>query len=99
MPLTQDSSALRALTKAVELYDDYQISIALQSVAEATGSLALALAFMEGVKTPEEIFTASEVEGDFQATKWGDDPVTVALRRAAIKADLEAAATCVPAKS
>jgi chaperone required for assembly of F1-ATPase len=87
MPVAQKPDAILSMHKAVEAYDDFMLS-GLSNAVDTSGSLVLGLALAERVRSAEEIFKAAELDADFQANKWGMDPVTEA-RFDAIRKDLE----------
>jgi chaperone required for assembly of F1-ATPase len=63
----------------------------LYVVCVAASSLAIGLALAEGRLGAAEAFAAAELDSTFQLEHWGEDPEET-RRRAAIRADLEAAA-------
>lgn len=74
-------------------YDDYQLAALAVAVA-ASSSLVIALALIERRLDAPAALAAAEVEVDWQASQWGEDPAAAA-RRAAVAADLHAASTFV----
>lgn len=88
--LAQPSASLAALRRHVEAYDDWRLT-ALQSATAAMGSLILGLALTEGRLDAEAAFQASQLDETYQIEQWGED-WEAADRRAALKADIEAAA-------
>ena len=89
VPAAQTPEALAALARAVENYDDFALT-ALHAATAAAGSLLIGLALAEGRIDSEAAFAAACLEERFQAERWGVDPEAEA-RRAALKADIEAA--------
>jgi len=86
--IEQPPAALAALTRAVAARDDFVLA-ALSSATTATGSLAIALALVEGRVDAEAAFAAAQLDESYQMERWGEDPE--ALRRhAAIRAELAA---------
>lgn len=88
MPIEQSPDALRALHRAVEAFDGFRLT-GLKQATEVSGSLVLGLGLAEKHLTAEQVFQAAELDTDFQAEKWGDDPVSTG-RREGIRADLVA---------
>lgn len=72
MPVAQSEPALKALRLAVEPLDDWRLT-ALQAAAAALGSLALALALLEGRLDAEAAFAAAYLDEAFQVEQWGED--------------------------
>lgn len=89
MPVTQSPEALQAIKNLLSKADAFRL-IGLSSVAETTGSIVLALALAEGARTSEDVMEAAELDGAFQSTAWGDDPV-LGARRASVRKDIEEA--------
>ncbi len=89
MAIPQSDQALAALTRVVAAQDDLRLT-ALAVMTGASGSLAVALAVLEGRIGPEEAAAAAQLDELFQAERWGIDP-EAEKRRAAQKADLAAA--------
>jgi chaperone required for assembly of F1-ATPase len=89
-PVAQPPAALAALRQAVAAKDDLALS-ALSAAVSAAGSLVIGLALCEGRIDAEAAFAAAQLDETYQIERWGEDP-ELARRRAAIKADLEAAA-------
>ncbi len=94
--LAQPESAHKAVQETVESYDEARFT-ALQLVVPLAGSLVLALAFIEGEITPQELYIATRVEEHFKdeiynAEKYGRDPL-IEKKDAAMMRDLEATAT------
>lgn len=86
----QPKPALRSLRAAVEALDDFELA-ALSSATAACGSLVVGLALTAGRIDAEAAFEAAQLDESYQIERWGEDPEAV-RRRAAIKADLDAAA-------
>jgi chaperone required for assembly of F1-ATPase len=87
--IPQPDQALAALTRAVAALDDLRLT-AVAVMTGASGSLAIALAVLEGRISPEEGTLAAQLDELFQAERWGIDP-EAEKRRAVQKADLVAA--------
>src|SRR5438132_818207 len=67
---------------------------ALRPLTTTSGSLVIALAVLEGELDAEGAFGASQLDESFQIEQWGED-YEAAERRAALKADIGAAARFV----
>jgi chaperone required for assembly of F1-ATPase len=89
MAIPQSDQALSALTRAVAAQDDLRLT-ALAVMTGASGSLAIALAVLEGRISPEAGADAAQLDELFQAERWGIDP-EAEKRRALQKLDLVAA--------
>jgi chaperone required for assembly of F1-ATPase len=87
---SQPEHSLAALNRRLDSYDDWRLT-ALQSATAAMGSLILGLALAEGRLDAEAAFQASQLDETYQIELWGED-WEAADRRAALKADIEAAA-------
>jgi chaperone required for assembly of F1-ATPase len=90
IPARQPAASLTAFAAAVAAYDDYVLT-ALHAATAACGSLVIALALVEGRLDAAEAFAASQLDESFQIETWGED-AEQAERRAALAADIEAAA-------
>jgi len=84
----QPPAALAALRAAVATHDDFALA-ALSAATAATGSLAIALALVEGRIDAEAAFAAAQLEESYQMERWGEDP-EVRRRHAAIRVELAA---------
>jgi chaperone required for assembly of F1-ATPase len=89
MAIPQSDQALAALTRAVAAQDDLRLT-ALGVMTGAAGSLAIALAVLEGRIGSEAAADAAQLDELFQAERWGIDP-EAEKRRALQRADLAAA--------
>lgn len=89
MPVRQPIEALAAFRDAVEATDDWRLA-PLHTVTSITGSLILALAFIEDALAAEAAFELSQIDEAFQAEKWGLDR-EAELRRRNLLADMLAA--------
>lgn len=92
--LSQAPAAHKKVKAHVEALDDARFTI-LQMVVPASGSLVLALAFIEGAITPIEILEAARVEEHikdeiYDAERYGRDPMQEKKDQALIT-DLQAA--------
>ena len=89
VPVRQPGTTLAALRHAVEPSSDLHMA-ALASATGAAGSLVIGLALAHGRLSAAEAFEAAELDATFQIEQWGEDPEAT-RRRAAVRADLEAA--------
>jgi chaperone required for assembly of F1-ATPase len=89
-PVAQPTDALARLRRAVEALDDARLT-ALTAVAEASGSLVIALALVMGRIDANEATTAAQIDETWQSEKWGKDP-DAAARRQALAQEIAAAA-------
>ncbi|WP_225767430.1 ATP12 family chaperone protein [Inquilinus sp. Marseille-Q2685] len=89
----QPESSLAALRAAVAAQDDWRLT-ALHQATALTGSLVLGLALLAGRIDADEAFELAELDASFQIERWGED-AEAAARRAALRAELQAAARLV----
>ncbi|TVR99259.1 MAG: ATPase [Rhodospirillales bacterium] len=71
MPVAQPAEAIAALACAVDELDDLELT-AVATVAQATGSLIIALALVTGRIDDGMALTAAEQDADYQAERWGE---------------------------
>ncbi|MCH9051997.1 MAG: ATPase [Proteobacteria bacterium] len=90
VPIAQSPEALAALRQAVAAKSDLELT-ALGAAVTAAGSLVIGLALGAGRIDAAAAFEAAQLDESYQIERWGEDP-EAARRRAAIHADLEAAA-------
>ncbi len=90
VPIAQPPEALAALRAVVAAKDDLELT-ALSAAVAAAGSLVIGLALGVGRIDAAAAFEAAQLDESYQIERWGEDP-EAACRRAAIRADLEAAA-------
>ncbi len=88
--IEQPPAALAALRRAVAAKADFELTV-LSAAAGAAGSLVIGLALVAGRIDAAAAFEAAQLDESYQIERWGEDPEAT-RRRAAIKADLEAAA-------
>ncbi len=88
--IEQPPQALAALRRAVAAQNDFELTV-LSAAATAAGSLVIGLALVAGRIDAAAAFDAAQLDESYQIDRWGEDP-EAARRRAAIKADLAAAA-------
>ncbi len=89
-PVNCDTAWARA---ALQAMDDWRLT-ATQQAAALLGSLAIALALQAGALTADEAADAAEVEGDFQAQRWGVEE-EAETRRASLLQDVRGLATFI----
>lgn len=90
--LTQSAKTHKQIWNYIEALDEYYFSV-LQVVTSISGSIVLALAFLEHEANEEDVFAASELEEIYHAELAGEavhgaDPVQE-KRQNAMKRDLE----------
>ena len=90
LPMAQSLTSLRAYAGAIAALDDFRLT-ALHAATGACGSLVIALALYEGRLDAAAAFDASQLDETFQIEAWGED-AEATKRRAALAADIEAAA-------
>jgi len=86
----QPPHALATFRRVLEACDLFALT-ALAVKTSTSGSLVIALALAERRLSPDQAADAALLDELFQAEKWGSDP-EAEKRRAAIRADLKAAA-------
>ena len=90
IPVAQPGASTRRLFALTQALSPFQIA-AFHDLVALTGSLVLALAVTRGRLTPDQAWTLSRIDEDYQAELWGSDDEAMAL--AATKArDLRQAA-------
>lgn len=80
MPVRQPPEALAAFHAAVDAVDDWRLA-PLHTATSITGSLILALAFLDGALAAQEAFELSQIDEAFQVEKWGQDREAEQRRR------------------
>ena len=93
IPVTQPSAALEAVRNAIAQHDDMSLS-ALHAATLAAGSMALALALIEGQLDAEALIAASQLDEQYQSEQWGED-AEAAERRTALAEEINACARFV----
>ncbi len=91
LPVAQPEAAVQRLQAAVEALDDWAL-VGLHAATTALGSLVLGLALADGRIDADQAFAASLLDELFEIERWGRDAETE-RRHAALRRDLEAAAT------
>ncbi len=82
MPVEQSNAAVRALTAPLQAATPFEMA-ALHDLISLSGSLVLAHAVTRGRLSPEEAWTLSRLDEDWQSTQWGED--AEAAQAAAVK--------------
>jgi chaperone required for assembly of F1-ATPase len=85
MPVAQAEGDLRRLREPLEAMDAFELA-AFHDLVSLSGSLVLALAVAMGRLSPEEAWTLSRIDEEFQIEEWGADEEAAeaaARRRAA----------------
>ncbi len=72
VPVMQDPAALDALAAEVARQDDFQLA-AFHDLVVLSGSLVIALAVIEGVRSPEQAWEMSRIDETWQIEQWGED--------------------------
>jgi chaperone required for assembly of F1-ATPase len=86
VPVAQPKAAIEALRAPVHALDDWQLT-ALAVIAQACGSLVLALALVEGRIDPAETFALSQLDETYQSERWGVD-LEAAGRRQSLQQEI-----------
>ncbi|MGJ3629126.1 ATP12 family chaperone protein [Sphingomonas sp. MMS24-JH45] len=86
--LRQPPATLARLSEAVAARDAFALA-ALSPIVTTTGTLVGALALAEGAVDADTLWTAAHVDEDWQAERWGHDPLA-AQARAAKRTDYDA---------
>ena len=79
--IDQDSTALDAIAKSAEGYDDVALTLLVHLTA-VYGSVILALAVMEGALDAGEGFDISRLDQDYQIEHWGEDEEAAEIKAA-----------------
>lgn len=85
MYVAQDRAALDRLGAQVRAFDIYRLT-AFHDLVQLSGSLLLGFAVTEGFRSPEDAWTLSRIDEDWQIAEWGEDEEAAeaaAARRAA----------------
>jgi chaperone required for assembly of F1-ATPase len=86
----QPDATIERLAVAVAVRNPFELA-GLAPVVTISGSLVLALALLEGEMTRDTVWTASNLDEDWQAEQWGEDDLAVRARETR-RADFDAAA-------
>jgi chaperone required for assembly of F1-ATPase len=87
--VAQPAESVTALANAVAARSAFELA-GLSPIVTVTGSLVAALALLERAADPEDIWSAANLDEDWQAEHWGDDPLALKAREAR-RADYQAA--------
>lgn len=90
MHRSQSPETIAKLGEAVAARSPFELA-ALSPLVTVTGSLIAALALLEGAATPEDIWSAANLDEDWQVEHWGEDELA-RKARAARRADFDAGA-------
>lgn len=90
MPVAQDPASLDRLRARVDAIPPFRLA-AFHDLVALSGSLVLALAVTEGWLAPEEAWSLSRLDEDFQAEEWGVDEEAAEAAAARRRAFLDAA--------
>jgi chaperone required for assembly of F1-ATPase len=90
VPVSQEPVALAALAAEVARLDDFQLA-AFHDLVVLSGSLVIALAVIEGVRSPEEAWGLSRIDEAWQIEQWGEDEEAAESARAKHAAFVHAA--------
>lgn len=92
--IKQDAGTHKRIWNYIEALDEYYFAV-LHIVTALSGSIVLALAFLESEAAPDQVFKAMYIEEDYKATIYREDVHGHApneeKKRAAAKADLDSA--------
>lgn len=86
----QNPAAVAALRAEVMTQDNFALT-ALHDLVSISGSLVLGLAAQRGVAPPEELWTLSRLDEDWQIEQWGEDDEATKLAETKLRAFLHAA--------
>lgn len=81
LPVAQPDEATAALRAALDALDGWQLT-ALAVIAQACGSLVIALALVRGRIDTEEAFALSQLDESYQIERWGEDAEAARRSRA-----------------
>jgi chaperone required for assembly of F1-ATPase len=87
LPVAQPEPAIAALRRVLDAMDNWEELTALAVIAQACGSLVLALALAQGRIDAEEAFALSQLDESYQIERWGED-AEAARRRAVLQDDI-----------
>ncbi|BCA60514.1 ATP12 family chaperone protein [Sphingomonas sp. HMP6] len=73
----QPAATLTRLSEAIATRDAFALA-ALSPIVTIGGSLIAALALAENAATPEQVWDAITLDEDYQAERWGRDPLAAA---------------------
>jgi len=87
LPVTQPAATLDALRGVLRRLDDFRLT-AVAVLTATCGSLALALALLDGRITAHETYALAMIDESFQVERWGED-AEAAHRRRNIAAEID----------
>lgn len=90
----QDPAALAAISALVHALDPFELT-AFHDLVGLTGSFVLGQAVADGHIAPEQAWTLSRIDEDWQAEQWGTDEEAAAMAAVKYAAFLHAAAFLV----
>jgi chaperone required for assembly of F1-ATPase len=79
MHVTQPPATIARLAEATAARDPFALA-GLSPIVTITGSLVLALALAERAFDAETVWNAAHVDEDWQAERWGEDPLATEAR-------------------
>lgn len=77
----QPAATIRRLADAVAALDAFTLA-GLSPLVTISGSLILGLALVDGAMAPADIWAAANLDEDWQAERWGNDPLAADAREA-----------------
>lgn len=86
----QPEATVERLSAAIAARPAFELA-PLSPIVTITGSLVLALALAERAMTPEAVWTAANLDEDWQAEQWGEDDLAIKARETR-RRDFDAAA-------
>lgn len=89
MHVAQPGATTARLAEAIAAHDAFMLA-PLSPIVSLTGSLVLALALAEGAVAPDAVWTAANVDEDWQIEQWGEDTLAAAAT-AGRRAEFDAA--------
>lgn len=89
-PVTQEARALAALAREVARQSDFELA-AFHDLVALSGSLVIAIAVIEGIRSPEEAWDLSRIDEAWQAEQWGEDDEAAGAARVKCAAFVHAA--------
>lgn len=80
VPVEQPPEALAALRAEVARQGDFELA-AFHDLVALSGSLVIALAVIDGARSPEEAWDLSRIDEDWQIAQWGADEDAAEMAR------------------
>jgi chaperone required for assembly of F1-ATPase len=81
MPRPQPPATVTRLSDAVAALGPWQLA-GLSPVVTVSGSLVAGLALLEGAASADQVWTAADVDDQWQVEKWGEDDIATRAREA-----------------